>query len=88
MNVNIVSVINSNKYAFTSSNGLVAGKEYKVRVRANNFITEYYSTSSDWSAISTFYSSILPKTVTDLTYSSLTKTGTVLSWSLLTAAED
>ncbi len=60
-NVQSITVINANRYQYSSASlGFLAGREYHVRVRARNFITEYYSLYGTWSATATFYSSILP----------------------------
>lgn len=60
-NVQSITVINANRYQYSSSSlGFRAGEEYHIRVRARNFITQYYSLFGVWSATSTFYSSVLP----------------------------
>jgi Fibronectin type III domain len=60
-NVQSITVINSNRYLYQSASlGFREGEEYHVRIRARNFISEYYSLFGTWSAVSTFYTSILP----------------------------
>ena len=53
------------QFYFTVGEGLLAGTEYKFKVRARNFYTNYYDEHSlaPWSAQSTFFSSDLPQTV-------------------------
>lgn len=81
---------NSVVYEFTRAEGLVPGTEYHVRVRARNFYSYYYDKHTDvnWSAISVFFSSDLPKTVPALTFDSRTKTGATVHWSHHSDAED
>ena len=81
-----ITVINSNRYLYQSAAlGFLAGNEYLISVKGHNFITEYYSLSGAWSAVSTFYSSVLPSTVSPLTYTSLSMTGATIEWNLLTS---
>lgn len=79
-------MINANRYQYSSESlGFRAGYEYHVRVRARNFITEYYSLVGTWSATATFYSSILPQTISGLSYDNLTKVGSTIRWTLLSS---
>lgn len=75
-------VVNTNTFEFIASEGLVSGTEYKVKVRARNFYTQYYSEheSAPWSATSTFYSSNLPEPVQTLTFRDRSKTGATIAW--------
>lgn len=59
-------------------------------MRAKNFYTKYFSLLAPYGPVSTFYSSILPKPVSKLTYSvaSRTKTDVVVDWQLHSNAED
>ena len=83
------TVINSNEYVFDSVLGLLPGYEYQVKLRATNYITEYFSLAGGtWSPTITFYSSNLPKKVTSLTYTGLSKTGATLQWALFTSQAD
>ncbi len=82
------NVINSNEFEFNAAQGLVIGQEYEVKIKATNYITEFYSLTGSWSPVNTFYARDLPQRVTSLTYSSLTKTGAIINWSLHTAAVD
>jgi len=85
-NVKSITVINANRYQYSSATlGFRAGETYHVRVRARNFITEYYTPYGTWSATATFYSSILPQTVSSLTYDNLSKVGSTIRWSLLSS---
>ncbi len=84
------TVINANRYQYSSSAlGFRAGEKYEIRGRANNFITQPSPDRvpppdpAPWSATSTFYSSVLPQTITGLTYDALSKTGASIRWSLL-----
>ena len=36
------TIINSNEYDFTPEEGMVAGNEYKFKIRSKNFYTHYY----------------------------------------------
>lgn len=76
--ITTVSIINSNEYKFSTSEGLSAGETYEFRVRAKNYITEFFGLTGSWSPKGTFYSSDLPQTVTSLTYTGLTKTDATL----------
>lgn len=89
-NVQSITVINSNRYTYSSAVlGFRAGEEYQIRIRARNFITEYYLLTGIWSATSTFYSSVLPQTISSgLTYDSLSKVGATIRWALHTSASE
>jgi len=36
------NIINSNKFQFSTSLGLIAGQAYDIKVSASNFITQYF----------------------------------------------
>lgn len=82
------SIINSNQYLFNAAEGLASGLEYQFKIRAKNFITEFYSLTGDWSAVATFYSSDLPVRVSSLTQSGLTKTDVSVNWTLHSVDSD
>jgi hypothetical protein len=83
-------------FTFDAANGLVAGFHYIIRARAHNFISDYFSLQSTWSATASFYSTNLPETVatapaastpptTGLRYSGLSKTDVTIEWDLLSS---
>ena len=82
----LISVVNSDKFNFTATDGLVAGREYSIKVRAKNYYTNYYAVDGPYSGSSTFYSSNVPETVPGLSYdvSTRTKTDATISWTLHT----
>jgi len=56
-----------------------------VRVRANNFVTDYFIPLTGASSAQTAFStSVLPTAVTELVVSSLTRSSATVSWNLLT----
>lgn len=63
---------------------MIAGKEYRIKIRAKNFYTGYYNRGhlSPWSAETTFFSSNLPQTVAELTFTNRTKTDVTVHWQL------
>ena len=78
----LVSVVDSAEFKYTVADGFVAGHEYRIKVRAKNFFTNFYNLSGPWSGSSTFYSSNLPKPVSALTFNiaTRTKTDATISW--------
>jgi hypothetical protein len=66
----------TNTRQFLFEEGLVAGTEYALKVRARNFFTHYYSRHEEapWSASLTVYSSDLPQPVVSLNFIDRTKT--------------
>lgn len=61
---------------------MVAGSKYKFKIRAKNFYTHYYSLGelAPWGAEAIFYSSDLPQTVSELTFTDRTKTDATIHW--------
>lgn len=88
--IKVISVVNSSQFKFTAADGLVAGHEYSIKVRAKNFYTNYYSVNGPYGGASTFYSSNVPKTVSGLTQTiaAQTKTDATITWVLHTDAAD
>ena len=84
------TIINALSYDFTVGEGMLSGKSYTFKIRAKNFYTHYYSLGnlSPYGAGSLFYSSDLPQTVSELTFSGRTKTDATVHWSLHTSDQD
>lgn len=61
--VKLINVINAREFKFTPADGLLAGFEYLINVRAKNFYTKYFSLLAPFGAKTTFFTSILPQTV-------------------------
>jgi hypothetical protein len=80
------TIINALVFDFVPAEGMLPGYEYKFKIRAKNYFTHYYSVgdSSPWSADSTFYSSDLPLTVSEVTFTDRTKTDATINWTLHT----
>ncbi len=78
------NVVNAKNFKYTALHGLLAGHEYRIKVRAKNFFTEYFSQLAPFSAVTTFFTSVLPKPVKKLSYdiASRTKTDVVVDWEL------
>jgi len=60
--------------------------KYTVNLQAYNFYTTFYNldASSPWSPVATFYSSDLPQSTPQLSFTDRTSTGATINWSLLT----
>ena len=83
------SHIKAEMFGFTTTNGMVSGKEYTVKVRAHNSFSESNSFNNpNWSASYTFYSSDLPKKVENLNIRNVNKYTAELYWTKLTTVED
>jgi UDP:flavonoid glycosyltransferase YjiC (YdhE family) len=84
------TIINSNEFDFVAEEGMLPGYEYHIKLRAKNFYTHYYSLGdlSPWSAVSIFYSSDLPQTVSELTFTDRTKTGAIIHWEHLQSEKE
>jgi len=79
-----MTVIGATSFEFTPSTGIVAGVQYSVKIRANNYVTESFASKvgAD-SALTTFSTSVAPAAAPSLVASSVTRTSAVVSWSLL-----
>lgn len=66
---------------------MLAGNEYRFKIRAKNFYTHYYNLGdlAPWGAENTFYSSDLPQTVKELTFTNRTKTDATIVWEHLSS---
>jgi hypothetical protein len=67
--------------------GLVAGTQYALKVRARNFFTHFYDRHEEapWSASLIVYSSDLPQPVVALNFIDRTKTDATILWQLHSA---
>jgi large repetitive protein len=71
------------------SAGIVAGTEYQVTIRANNFVTNYFASKTGASSAITYFStSVLPTTVPELLASSVTRSSATVSWTALSTSEE
>lgn len=70
------SVIGSTMFAFDSTQGLVAGNSYSVKIRAYNFYSTFYNmdASCPYSPVATFYASDLPSFIPQLSFTDRTST--------------
>ena len=81
-------VFDSLYFEFDSSSGIIAGTVYQVSLKANNFITENFSsmTGAD-SSSTTFLTSVIPPEAPTLSSSSITRSRATVSWSLLASGQ-
>lgn len=79
------TIINSNEFDFNIAQGMIAGNQYQFKIRAKNYYTHYYSLGdlAPWSAVVNFYSSDLPQSVPQLSFTNRTKTDATITWSHL-----
>lgn len=71
-------------FEFDATSGIVAGKQYQVSVKANNFITENFSAMVGADSVSTtFNAAVLAPSSPILSSSSITRSRATVSWSLL-----
>lgn len=88
-----ITVVGDQEYVWDgeadASAGIVAGTEYQVTVKANNFITNYFASKTGASSAITYFStSVLPTTVPELSASSITRSSATVSWSALSTSEE
>ena len=79
------SNIYETKYSYGGEQGLESGKEYIVKVRGNNYVTDVFSALNGiWSSPVHFFSSEAPQPVTSLTSSGVTQNDATVEWTLHT----
>ena len=86
--VDTKAVVNALQYSYNLAEGLVAGREYSVRLRAKNYYTQYFSQVGSWSASSIYFSSDLPQPVASLSFTGRSKTDVAVNWSYLPSDAD
>ena len=81
-------VFDSLYFEFDSSWGIIAGTVYQVSLKANNFITENFSSMTGADSSSTTSStSVIPPEAPALSSSSITRSRATVSWSLLASGQ-
>ncbi len=81
----VFTIVDAEEFNFNSDTSIIAGTQYSVVVKANNFVTDYFVAKTGTSSASaSFSTSVLPISVPTLTVSSVTRSSATVSWSLLT----
>jgi uncharacterized protein YegP (UPF0339 family) len=81
--------INTLSFRYTTEEGLISGKDYTVKVRANNKITEMFSSKTGAESAITSFSTIgAPLRAPSLSVNSVTKTSATIEWTPLTTDEE
>lgn len=76
------------EFDFSGDSALLQAHEYKVKIRAQNFITSAGLAESAFSAAATFQTSDVPSKVPHLSVSGLTRTSATIAWTLFTSPSD